>query len=425
MHVLLATLGSYGDVYPFVGIGADLKRRGHQVTLLTNAHFEGLALQQGLDFEALGTEADYRRFADHPDLFDPRRGFQVFMETLALPNIAEAYVRLRTLTHGADDVVVLTSITVLGARVLRDVEPVPTLSVATMPMAIKSAYDVPRVGGYPLPAWTPQPLCKAFWWLADRLVIDRLIGPELNAFRASLGIVPVRHILSRWIHSPDGVLALFPAWFAPRRPDWPPNAHHVGFPLFEAGVDQALDPEVQAFLDGGSPPVAVMPGSLMQSAHDIFDAALAACETLDRRAIFLTRYPQQLPQTLPDTIRHFEYVPFGALLPHVAALVHHGGIGTCARAMAAGVPQLIHPMAYDQYDNAARAASLGVAETLPPKAFTPSAVVEKLGGLLSSPQVAARCEEVAALFEDADPANRICAVLEELQASRAPRASGG
>lgn len=415
MHVLLATVGSYGDVYPFVGIGAELKRRGHKVTLLTNEHFQALGHQQGFDFVPLGTEAEYRRFANNPNLFHPRRSFRVFMESIALPNISRAYHRLWELARDAEDIVVVASVPVFGARVLREVKAVPTISVAIAPMAIKSAYDVPKVAGYPLPAWTPVPARKAFWWLADRVVIDKMIGRELNTFRDNLGLPPVTHILTEWAHSPDGVLALFPEWFAPQRPDWPPNVHHVGFPLFEAGVQGELDPEVQEFIEGGDPPVVVMPGSLMQEARDIFRAAMEACQELDRRAIFLTRYPQQLPPLRPPGIQHFEYVPFGLLLPHVAALVHHGGIGTCARAMAAAVPQLIHPMAYDQYDNAARTAQLGVAETLQVRDFTPNAVRRKLDRLINRPEVQARCEQVAANFQDIDPAGRAADVIESVE----------
>ncbi len=74
MNVLLASLGSYGDIFPMVGIGARLAQRGHAVTLFTNAHFQPLARQHGLGFVSLGSEAEFRHFADHPDLFNPRSG---------------------------------------------------------------------------------------------------------------------------------------------------------------------------------------------------------------------------------------------------------------------------------------------------------------------------------------------------------------
>jgi UDP:flavonoid glycosyltransferase YjiC (YdhE family) len=129
----------------------------------------------------------------------------------------------------------------------------------------------------------------------------------------------------------------------------------------------------------------------------------------------LTRFPEQLPERLPGGVRHFDYVPFTQLLPHAAALVHHGGIGSSSQALAAGVPQLVMPMAHDQHDNAARLARLGVAQWLRPRAFRGPAVTRALKRLLSSDQVALRCREAARrLAADGDPLGRACDVIERL-----------
>nr|MBA3625578.1 glycosyltransferase [Methylibium sp.] len=73
---------------------------------------------------------------------------------------------------------------------------------------------------------------------------------------------------------------------------------------------------------------------------------------------------------LPNWACHVAYAPFDALLPRLATLVHHGGIGTCAEALAAGVPQIVVPFAHDQFDNAARLERLGLGVTL--KAVAPA-----------------------------------------------------
>ena len=67
MNILIATLGSYGDVYPMVGLGVRLARRGHDVTLLTNPFFEDLARKYGLDLVPIGTRHEYERFANQHD----------------------------------------------------------------------------------------------------------------------------------------------------------------------------------------------------------------------------------------------------------------------------------------------------------------------------------------------------------------------
>src|SRR5205823_5729755 len=143
------------------------------------------------------------------------------------------------------------------------------------------------------------------------------------------------------------------------------------------------------------------------------------CLRLRRRGLLLTRFPEQVPEGLPETICHVAYAPFSQVLPKAAALVHHGGIGTTAQALAAGIPQLVMPMAHDQPDNAARLERLGVGRTLYPKAYRGPAVAQRLGELLASEQVARCCREVAGRFEDIDPLGDACRLIEEL-AGRSP-----
>ena len=96
----------------------------------------------------------------------------------------------------------------------------------------------------------------------------------------------------------------------------------------------------------------------------MFGKALEVCRVLGKRGIFLTRYSHQLPTPLPPSVQVCEFAAFLGLFPLCAAVVHHGGIGTVAKALATGTPQLILPMAFDQFDNAARVKSLGAGDSL-------------------------------------------------------------
>src|SRR6185436_16882143 len=109
------------------------------------------------------------------------------------------------------------------------------------------------------------------------------------------------------------------------------------------------------------------------------------------RGILVTRYPEQVPAGLPESIRAFEYVPFGRAFPRGAAVVHHGGIGTMAQCMAAGVPQMIMPMAHDQPDNAVRVKRFGIGDYLYPKKFKAGRIAERLGRLIGSEEVKRAC----------------------------------
>jgi len=149
----------------------------------------------------------------------------------------------------------------------------------------------------------------------------------------------------------------------------------------------------------------------MQHAHEFFTAAAEACKRLGRRGMLLTRHSDQLPGELPSGVRHFSFLPFGLLLPRVAATVFHGGIGTVAQALRAGVPQLIMPMAHDQPDNADRLVKLGVGRMLWPRDFTGPAVARELSALLDDPAVAMRCRDLATRF----PADPVAPAVEALE----------
>jgi UDP:flavonoid glycosyltransferase YjiC (YdhE family) len=137
------------------------------------------------------------------------------------------------------------------------------------------------------------------------------------------------------------------------------------------------------------------PGSANLHAREFFRTAVDACLRLGRRGMLLTRFVEQVPAELPATVRHFAYVPLTPLLPRCAALVHHGGIGTAAQAMAAGVPQLIMALAHDQFDNADRVQRLGLGDWLTPFWFRGPRVARKLAALLDSPATQSACRAVA------------------------------
>jgi rhamnosyltransferase subunit B len=402
MRILIATLGSYGDVYPFVALATVLKKRGHDVVLLTNEFFRPLADRQGLTLAPIGSRREYQNFADHPDLFHPTKGASVYFDTLILPSLRTAYDRLREQIRTGETVIVASS-AVFSSRLIQEALGIPTVTVHLAPAAFKSAHESPQFGRLPLPAWMP-PFIKSFaWWAADRVVLDPMLRPALNSLRKEIGLPPIRRVMTRWLHSPERVIGLFPDWYAAPQPDWPPRTVLTGFPLFDDEGDEASAEEVEECLRAGEPPVVFMPGSLMQRAESFFSESVGACERLQRRGILLTRYADHLPQRLPEGIRHFDYVPFSRLLPRAAAVVHHGGIGCVSQALSAGVPQLIHPMAFDQHDNAARLRRLGVGDWLDPRRYRADAVADRLRRLLDSSGVAERCGEIASRLERARP----------------------
>jgi UDP:flavonoid glycosyltransferase YjiC (YdhE family) len=135
--------------------------------------------------------------------------------------------------------------------------------------------------------------------------------------------------------------------------------------------------------------------------------------------VLLTRFPDQVPTGLPDTVRHFEYLPFSTFLPRAGALIHFGGIGTASQGLLAGIPQLVVPLKNDQHDNARRLEDLGVARVLPARSFRAAKAVRALQDLLTSEFVAWRCRTLADRLRGTDPLADACRLIEELDPAAA------
>jgi UDP:flavonoid glycosyltransferase YjiC (YdhE family) len=250
--------------------------------------------------------------------------------------------------------------------------------------------------------------------LADRFLIDPLLAPEINSFRAGLGLAPVRRIFERWAYSPRRVIGLFPEWFAPPQEDWPPHVRLTSFPLYDQSGSRPTPAGLMEFLEEGEPPLVFTAGTGMVQARRFFMVSTEVCRSGGRRGVLLTQFPEQLPQRLPAGVRAFGYVPFSALFPRAAAVVHHGGIGTIAQASAAGLPQLVVPFAYDQPDNAVRVRRLGLGDFLRPGAYRADRALERISELAGSAVIRERCRSRAAALAGEKAMEQTCVLIEEM-----------
>ncbi len=361
MRFAVVTLGSAGDVIPFLAIAKTLHRRGHDIEFLTNPRFEHLAAAHGVPFHPIGELKDADRAESHPDLWHPIRGLGVLWRHLCVPALRPSYARLDALSRRRSDrpLRVLASPLALGARVARERLPIRLWTGYTAPMNLRSIEDPMIVGAWHIPPWWPRTIKRSIWRSMDVFKLHPMVRASLLKWRDEMGLPPISgSVFGDWMHSPDGGLALFPALFASRPADWPPRIEHCGFPFLDAASD--LAPEVEAFLRRGEPPIVVYPGSAARSASKFLYEATQACRSLGLRTLLVAQHTDQRPAIDGEDILHQTEVPFEKLLPRSAAIVHHGGIGTCAQALRARIPQVMLPSAYDQFDNAWRAARLGV-----------------------------------------------------------------
>jgi UDP:flavonoid glycosyltransferase YjiC (YdhE family) len=392
MHVVLATVGTDGDVFPHVGLGCALRGHGHRVTLAAPETYRDRALALGLEFCSLVTAAEMVSALADPDMWHPLRS-GLMMARWGAPMMPRQYQALAELA-GEPGTVIVANPGLLPARLVQEKLKVPLASLLLQPGLIPSCTAPPEMpGGLTIPPWLPHPLRRAYWLGVDAAGY-LLAARHLNRLASRLGLPSVRRLF-RWWLSPELVIGLFPPWYAEPQPDWPAQIRLAGFGRYDGPVAELPD-HVRAFCQAGPSPVAFTLGTGMAHAGRFFCDAVAACRAAGVRGLLLTKYPESIPPSLPETISHCTFAPFRQLLPLCGAVVHHGGVGTTAAALASGCPQLVLPLAWDQPDNAARVKRLGVGFGLGARQRSVADMARALSRLMN-PAVRERCREVAML----------------------------
>jgi len=161
----------------------------------------------------------------------------------------------------------------------------------------------------------------------------------------------------------------------------------------------ALTPELDAFLEAGTPPVVFTLGSsAVAAAGRFYHESAEAAARLGVRAVLLTGgFATNVPARVPEGVLLVDRAPHQLLFPRARAVVHQGGAGTTAQALRAGCPMLVVPHSHDQPDNAFRVSRLGVSRTLYPKRYTASRVASELRLLLEEPRYRERAAATAAV----------------------------
>ena len=403
IHFVVVTIGSAGDLFPFMRVALALRAhgqaQGHRVSMLGPVQHAPFVEPTGLAFHGLPADESV---LDHPDLWHPTRGLAVVWRATR-PAMAQVPAFVAALPPEERVVLLVHPLALPEADLCRARRPGLKVAAAYLaPSNLPTVHDPLMLGPYPVPRWVPLGARRWLWRRLGDALINPVALPDVNAARAAYGLAPVADLVGYLMRVPDLSAGLFPTWFAPTQPDWPQPLVRTGFPLYDPAPTAELRPEVARFLEEGARPVVFTPGTGNRQAAHYFRCALDACARHGLRAILLTLHREQLPARLPTPVLWQDYVPLRALLPHVAALAHHGGIGTTAEALRAGTPQLVVPLAHDQFDNAARVRALGVGASVQAGRLTPARMARQLGKVVGNAAMAAACGRVAAMAAPAD-----------------------
>ena len=355
MKILIVTIGTRGDVQPYVALGRALMESGHEITICTCAHFEPFVREYGLDYAYVNN--DFIDFMHTPE------------GKIILGNAGSAWGTLVTI------VPMMPKLFHLQERQMADVWAASKASAPDLilyhPKALGAPdfaekLGVPCMLAFWLPLYVPTtrfpamgfpelPLGPGYRWLTYQLIrrILLMMSKRVRKWRTQNGLYP-RSPGFR-MRFPDGrpipALHGFSRHIIPRPEDWPETAIVTGFWFLNQAEGWNPPQSLPQFLSRGEPPVYFGFGSIFgRDPKRVTQIVLEAVRRTGVRAILARGWgglgPSDSAQS--ESVMFIEAAPHSWLFPQVDAVVHHGGCGTTAAGLLAGKPSIICPFFGDQ-----------------------------------------------------------------------------
>jgi rhamnosyltransferase subunit B len=391
--------GTRGDLIPQLAIAAEMLRRGHDCHVLSNDPSGELASRLGVPFTSTA-----------PAQLDNLNGVEGAFGKHVFPSYRPNFELIEAELARGTEVVLINTECYAGSTLMAERHGLPLCRLTLTPFRIFSL-EQPF---YPLSVRASGALGQSFRrFLLPRLREQRYGDPYVvsgvNGFRAELGLAPLSS-LSELERLVSYQICMFPEWYCAPASDWPKELACVGFPLPPASTE--LPDDLARFIDAHGAPLVFTPGTGVVDVAQFFDAARHCCERLGRAGVFLSPNLPAETRGARGAIYQQSYLELAALLPHAALLVHHGGIGTMARALEAAVPQIISPQSFDQPDNGDRVSRLRVGEMIARSELTGETLAAAAGRLLESDETRAALRAHALQVRASDAIAAAADVLE-------------
>lgn len=391
IKVVLAAHGTRGDVEPCAAVGLELLRRGHEVRMAVPPNLIDFVESVGL--AAVGYGPDSREQVNavvdfHHHVFKPRNPINLVREgrLLFVEGWAQMSTTLTSVADGAD--VLVTGQTYHGVVAnVAEYYDIPLAVLHHMPICVNGQLALPSI---PSPSPLVRSTLRAAWWLYWRITkdVDDAQRRELGLPRAAAPAA--KRMAQRG--SPE-IQAYDEACFPGLAAEWNGRRPFVGSLTMDLPAD--ADGEVASWIAAGTPPIYFGFGSTpVQSPADTIAMIAAACAELGARALIYSEVYSGTSASPSDQVKLVGPVNYAAIFPICRAIVHHGGAGTTAAGLRAGIPMLVLWDVADQPIWAARVTRMKVGRAQRLSTITRKSLVAHLRHILA-PQYIVRAREIA------------------------------
>ena len=431
MNILIVTLGSRGDVQPYIALGKGLKSAGHHITLCTSEMFQPFITEHGLQYGYMNNKLI--------QLIDSDAGREVLDNMDTLWGTIKTTIKLfkqvkpmyrqtlhdiwQTAQEVDPEVIILASKAAVLAEPIADKLDIPLLMSMYSPQFVPSDL-VPSIG-FPdlkLGAWYNR---LTYWVTHLTISLYKGVATDFRYTVLQLPPKPKRlGILNRADGTPIPQLFCYSQLVSPRPADWPDSAYVNGYWFLERVNDWHPSEELRAFLESGEAPVYIGFGSIpVRYPKRLANVAIEALQSTNQRGILATGWGRLEASQLPDTIFKLDQAPHDWLFSRVSAVVHHGGAGTTAAGLRAGRPTIICPFFGDQPFWGQRVYSLGVGpKPIPQKKLTVKMLSQAIREVTSNTDMRQKAEALGESIRAEDGIGNAIAIIETLSTGVAERA---
>jgi sterol 3beta-glucosyltransferase len=415
MRITIFAAGSRGDIQPCIVLGRELQRTGFNVLLAAPENFVGFVQENHLRFHALRGDVQQimasetgRGFMEKgsTNLLQSIRAMRSMLGPVAMQMAEDAF-------EACQDADALISLAVFAtfAKTIAEARRIPLIQVEPTPVLPTRAF--------PAPGW---PLQRNLGGLHNRLsghamlqVLWQWYRPFVNDFRGRLGLPSYTAASFYQILSSTPLLGAYSDKVIAHPPDWPENVHITGFWFLDSRTEWRPGSELKTFLDSGDPPVYVGFGSMAGSHPEkLATLVLKALAKSGQRGLLLTGWGGMQALSVPDSVFVVDSAPHGWLFPRMAAVVHHGGAGTTAEGLRAGVPTVILPFAVDQAFWGQRLKALGVGpEPIPFKKLTVDKLAHAIQEAVTQSEIKRRAASLGEAIRSEDGVGNAVRIIKQ------------